>query len=65
MLVKDIGLNWFHVSKGVSLGIGVILASFHKQGNKINDIVYEHYHWMIYKMLFMEELIPNLNLQIK
>ena len=32
MLVKEIGLSRLHVSKGVSLGIGVILASFHKQG---------------------------------
>ena len=26
---------------------------------KINNIVYEHYHWVIYKMLFREELKPN------
>ena len=32
---------------------------------KINDIVYEHYNWVIYKMLFIEELKPNLNLQSK
>ena len=29
---------------------------------KIN-IVHEHYHWVIYKMLFREELKPNLNSQ--
>ena len=28
--------------------------------SKINNIiVYEHYHWVIYKMLFREELKPN------
>ena len=28
---------------------------------KINNIiVYEHYHWVIYKMLFREQLKPNL-----
>ena len=32
--------------------------------NKINDIVYEHYHWVIYKKLFVEEFKPNLNSQI-
>ena len=26
---------------------------------KIDNIVYEHYHWVIYKMLFREELKPN------
>ena len=26
---------------------------------KINNAVYEHYHWVIYKMLFREELKPN------
>ena len=25
----------------------------------INNIVYEHYHWVIYKKLFREELKPN------
>ena len=25
---------------------------------KSNNIVYEHYHWVIYKMLFREELKP-------
>jgi len=25
------------------------------------NIVYEHYHWVIYKMLFRKELKPNLN----
>ena len=30
---------------------------------KINDIVYEHYNWVIYKMLFMKELKPNLYLR--
>ena len=28
---------------------------------KINNIVYEHHNWMIYKMLFREELKPDLN----
>ena len=32
---------------------------------KINDIIYERYNWVIYKMLFIEELKPNLNLQSK
>ena len=32
---------------------------------KINDIVYEHNNWVIYTMLFLEELKPNLNLQSK
>ena len=31
-LVKKIALSLLHVSKGVSFGIGVLLASFHKQG---------------------------------
>ena len=26
---------------------------------KINDIVYECYNWVIYKMLFIEELKPK------
>ena len=26
---------------------------------KIDSTVYEHYHWVIYKMLFTEELKPN------
>ena len=26
---------------------------------KIDNIVYEHYHWVIYKMLFREELKAN------
>ena len=26
---------------------------------KINNIVYEHFHWVIYQMLFREELKPN------
>ena len=26
---------------------------------KTNNIVYEHYYWVIYKMLFREELKPN------
>ena len=26
---------------------------------KIDNIVYEHYHWVIYKMLFWEEFKPN------
>ena len=30
---------------------------------KINNIVYGHYHWVIYKILFREELKPNLNSQ--
>ena len=29
----------------------------------INNIVYECYHWVIYKILFREELKPNLNPQ--
>ena len=29
---------------------------------KINNIVYKHYHWVIY-MLFREELKPNFNSQ--
>ena len=32
---------------------------------KINDNVYEHYNWVIYEMLFIKELKPNLNLQSK
>ena len=28
---------------------------------KIKNIVYEHYHWVIYKMLFREELNLNSN----
>ena len=27
---------------------------------KTNNIVYEHYHWVIYKMLIREELKPNI-----
>ena len=27
---------------------------------KINNIVYEHYHWVIYKMLFREELANSI-----
>ena len=33
------------------------------KNNKINNFVYEHYYWMINKMLFREELKPNLNSQ--
>ena len=32
---------------------------------KINDIICECYNSVIYKMLFIEELKPNLNLQSK
>ena len=31
------------------------------KNNKINNFVYEHYYWVINKMLFREELKPNLN----
>ena len=37
------------------------LLYFEVQFCKINNTVYEHYHWMIYKMLFRDELKPNLN----
>ena len=32
---------------------------------KTNDFVYEHNNWVIYNILFLEELKPNLNLQSK
>ena len=42
-----------------------VVGAIHNYYYKINDIIYECYNWVIYKMLFIEELKPNLNLQSK
>ena len=54
--VRDIGLNWAHCMRGVSLGIGLRLADFHRKGT----------HWCSSDMLniFVIELNISKNLSM-